>query len=293
MNYLSYILNQAKYYNTQAVFDDTSGTVHDNIYRRLAQARKHSNQAADIAAKQGKYELAALYRNDSAVFDDAIQDYRRIILRIYEIKALITEGKAKLVEQFKLAKEMKDLLGAIRTEVINRENGQKALKGSKSEVYLNDEELPTQLFIVESDSLKPSQNRDDNQFRDRNRAASRVQVANMANKLSPKRLGDSPEIGAGAPTLAKDGVSIIGGNGRVLAIQAAYQAGDKGDEYRDYLIENAWLWGINPKDVQEMKQPVLIRILQVDVDIKAAAVASNEKASTHISHLSKNIDRRI
>ena len=149
---------------------------------------------------------------------------------------------------------------------------------------INGEDVPFAYKVVEAADLAPSVDKADNQYRDRNRAASDEQVAAIAGKLKFKLLADSPLMDYGAPVLANDGKTIIGGNGRSLAIARAYQTG-KGDDYKAQLAKRAAKFGADPDAVKAMKQPVLIRVLQQDVDVRQAAIASNEGGGARMSAL--------
>jgi len=133
------------------------------------------------------------------------------------------------------------------------------------------------------DALAPSVEKSESQARDRTRAASDAQVATIAAGLDFRRLGDSPEMGVGAPTLSNKG-AIIGGNARTLAIGRAYEQGTA-DNYRQALEVNAERYGFEPEVVAGMKAPALVRVLTDDVDVRAAAIASNEGGALRMSLL--------
>ena len=90
------------------------------------------------------------------------------------------------------------------------------------------------------------------QPRDRSRAASDAQIADIASNLQPERLGASASAAEGAPIVGPDGI-VESGNGRVLAIQRAHaQGGPQSAAYRDFLASQGY-------DTTGMKAPVLIR----------------------------------
>lgn len=75
------------------------------------------------------------------------------------------------------------------------------------------------------------------QPRDRGTAPSRAQVDEIAARLSPDRLGPSPEAGAGAPIVGPDGV-VESGNGRVAALRRVFDdpaLAAQRDAYLDWL----------------------------------------------------------
>ena len=90
------------------------------------------------------------------------------------------------------------------------------------------------------------------QPRDRSRAASDAQIADMASNLQPERLGASSSAAEGAPIIGPDG-HVESGNGRVLAINQAYdQNGPAAARYRDYLTGQGY-------DTAGMQRPILVR----------------------------------
>ena len=90
------------------------------------------------------------------------------------------------------------------------------------------------------------------QPRDRTRAASDAQIADMASNLQPERLGASSSAGEGAPIVGPDG-HVESGNGRVLAINRAYaENGPAAARYRDYLAGQGY-------DTAGLQRPMLVR----------------------------------
>ncbi len=179
-----------------------------------------------------------------------------------------------------------DLQDAARAQRLAAEEMQDAARrsGRETRVYLDEQMRAARLRLMEADDLAPTMADAANQYRDRNRAASEMQVNQIANRLQPELLGDSMQADTGAPTLANDGQTIIGGNGRVLGINRAYENGN-GEGYRQYLMDHAAQFGFDPGEVAAMKKPVLVRQLDESVDIARAAVASNEGGGLGMSAL--------
>lgn len=158
--------------------------------------------------------------------------------------------------------------------------------GRKAEVFVGERAEPVRFEVVEADSLAPSMSKGDNQFRDRSRAASQIQIAKIAGDLKFGLLADSPTMTDGAPTLSRDG-QIIGGNGRVAAVRQAYENGRAAD-YRAQLEARAAEFGYDPVTVQGMKSPVLIRRFENDVNVRQAAIQSNEGGGLRMSALEQS-----
>lgn len=151
---------------------------------------------------------------------------------------------------------------------------------------------PFQYEVVDASTLTPTQQKDENQFRDRDRASSQAQINNIARNLDPRKLASSPTMDVGAPLLALDGKTIIAGNGRTMAIRQAYQEGGA-DGYRQFLQDNSAQFGIDPAQLSEMENPVLVRRLTSLVDIAQVAINSNEQGGMRMSDLEQaKVDAR-
>lgn len=107
------------------------------------------------------------------------------------------------------------------------------------------------------------------QPRDRTRVASELQVNDIAKKLNPRLLGESPTTTDGAPIVSEDGV-VESGNGRTLAIRRAYQqAGESAQKYREHLESMG-------ADTAGMAEPMLVRVRTTPMDAKERADYTRE-----------------
>lgn len=167
------------------------------------------------------------------------------------------------------------------------------VSGASDEIDVgNGNYQPFQYEVVDASTLTPTQQKDENQFRDRDRASSQAQINNIARNLDPRKLASSPTMDVGAPLLALDGKTIIAGNGRSMAIQQAYQEGGA-DGYRQFLQDNSAQFGIDPAQLSEMENPVLVRRLTSPVDIAQVAINSNEQGGMRMSDLEQaKVDAR-
>lgn len=106
------------------------------------------------------------------------------------------------------------------------------------------------------------------QPRDRSRAASEAQIAEMAGNLQPERLGRSPDATTGAPIVGPDNV-VESGNGRVLAIRRA-----NSDAYRAWLVAQG-------HDLTGIERPILIarRVTPLDPAERVAFAREANAAS--------------
>lgn len=173
------------------------------------------------------------------------------------------------------------------------ENRSGVVSGANDEIDVgNGNYQPFQYEVVDATTLSPTQQKDDNQFRDRNRTASQSQINNIARNLDPRKLAASPTMDMGAPLLALDGKTIIAGNGRTMAIRQAYQEGGA-DGYRQFLKDNADRFGIDSTQLDSFEDPVLVRRLTSPVDIAQVAINSNEQGGMRMSDLEQaKVDAR-
>ncbi|MBS6026359.1 MAG: hypothetical protein KH899_01965 [Haemophilus pittmaniae] len=167
------------------------------------------------------------------------------------------------------------------------------VSGANDEIDVgNGNYQPFQYEVVDASTLTPTQQKDENQFRDRDRVSSQAQINNIARNLDPRKLAASPTMDVGAPLLALDGKTIIAGNGRTMAIRQAYQEGGA-DGYRQFLQDNSAQFGIDPAQLSEIENPVLVRRLTSPVDIAQVAINSNEQGGMRMSDLEQaKVDAR-
>ena len=142
-------------------------------------------------------------------------------------------------------------------------------------------DVPVRYAVVELDSLVPSQTDDGapnpaftgEQPRDRTRAASRAQVAEIAAGLDLRRLSISTSTADGAPLIGRDGM-VDSGNGRVLAMRRAYNEGlPSAERYRAALAAEGY-------PVEGMRRPVLVRINDAPAEQRAQIAAESNQRST-------------
>lgn len=153
------------------------------------------------------------------------------------------------------------------TEAGVKLDGQYALMDAADLVTSHDESLrPNSLYPQE---LQP---------RDRSRSASELQVSSIVQKLDPARLGLSADAATGAPIVGADGL-VESGNARTIALKRVYQAnGQKAEDYKAWLRENASQFGLTPEAVDGLAKPVLVRLRQTPVN--RAEFARQANAST-------------
>lgn len=158
-----------------------------------------------------------------------------------------------------------------------------AALGTESAIKVGRDYLPVRWALVDAADVEATMTKADNQFRDRQRASSQAQVSEIANAPDYNLLNAAPVMDFGAPTLTRQGL-IVGGNGRFAGVSKAYDQGTHGT-YSAPLKADLAKYGIDPAAAEGMKKPVLVRIMETDVDTRKAAIASNEGGGLGMSDL--------
>lgn len=99
--------------------------------------------------------------------------------------------------------------------------------------------------------------------RDYSRPENQSKIVNGATKaqFDPRYLiTDNPDASNGPPIIDSQG-NVLGGNGRGMTLQRVYANNPAGAQaYRDLLTQKAANFGLDPAQLQGMKQPVLVRM---------------------------------
>lgn len=129
------------------------------------------------------------------------------------------------------------------------------------------------------ENLKPSKSYPaELQPRERDRAASEMQISGIAQRLDPARLGESADAANGAPIVGIDGL-VESGNARSIALKRVYRDNQQAAEsYRQFLRDNAGRFGLKAEDIDSIQNPVLVRVRETPVD--RAEFARQANAST-------------
>lgn len=164
-------------------------------------------------------------------------------------------------------KSVPGLASSFSTEAGARVEAQYALMDAGDLITSHDESLRRNPLYPQE--LQP---------RERDRAASEMQVSSIVQKLDPARLGISADAANGAPIVGADGL-VESGNARTIALKRVYQAnGQKAADYKTFLRDNAAQFGITPESVEGMAKPVLVRVRSTPVN--RAEFARQANAST-------------
>ena len=83
-----------------------------------------------------------------------------------------------------------------------------------------------------------------------------------ADQFEPRyHISDNPDAVNGPPLIDMRG-TVLGGNGRTMILDRVYKNNPQGaDAYRQLLEERAPQFGIDPAEVRQVKNPVLVRVI--------------------------------
>ena len=162
----------------------------------------------------------------------------------------------------------------INGHLIERQQPIQIIQGKETEVEFSNSTRPKGHYaLIESSQLQPSHihgNRnplhflDEAQPKERNDEASIVSTQKIAGNIRPATITTGETAYVGTPTVNTRG-EVIQGNSRSDALKLMYENHqDQTQVYKQHLIDNAEQFGLNPEDVSNMENPVLVRMLDVN-----------------------------
>jgi len=192
------------------------------------------------------------------------------------------EQKGGVIAPLAPKSELKDSLSeTARKQGFKEKDGvrydrQKPIEGPKGkEVNLEfskDISEKASYAVIESAQIQPSHKKGaqnvmhfipEAQPKNRKTDSSQESARKIADKLDPEKISQSPNPYSGAPIVNSRG-EVIQGNNRSDAIQQYWENSPKDpSNYRKYLVDNAVSFGLNPDDIQGMKNPVLVRMTNI------------------------------
>ena len=159
---------------------------------------------------------------------------------------------------------------------VDRQQPIQARRGGEVQVKFDDNNIPTgHAALIEASQLQPSHTDgrrnprhfiDEAQPKERNDEASVMSSRKIAANIRPEEITSSVTAYTGAPTVNSRG-EVIQGNNRSAALREMWaEHPEQAAKYRQYLADHAADFGLTPKDVEAMQQPVLVNMLDVTDD---------------------------
>ena len=160
-------------------------------------------------------------------------------------------------------------------QMFTRQELVQGVVGNEVEVKFSQKDLPKgHVAVIEASQLQPSHIQgqrnpmffiEEAQPKNRAEAVSMFAAKEMAEGIRPKEITGSVTAYTGAPTVNTRG-EVIQGNNRSDALRYLWQSNlpQQQQTYKQYLIDNAEQFGIDPEAVNAMQNPVLVNMLDVD-----------------------------
>lgn len=234
-------------------------------WQRIAQTSQRRKQAA-LAEQSRQAEEAARLRREQEERERAEREEAERIRR----EAL--NGVPDIID---------DTPQDARARGYRRVNGEKvdrqapltAHQGKEVQVKFDDKNIPTgHVALIEAGQLQPSHINgrrnpfhfiDEAQPKERNDEASVMSARRIAANIRPEEITSSVTAYTGAPTVNTRG-EVIQGNNRSAALREMWSGQpEQAAVYKQYLAEHAADFGLAPKDVEAMQQPVLVNMVDV------------------------------
>lgn len=160
-------------------------------------------------------------------------------------------------------------------QMFTRQEPVHGVVGNEVDVKFSQKDLPKgRVAVIEASQLQPSHVQgqrnpmffiEEAQPKNRAEAVSMFAAKEMAEGIRPKEITGSVTAYTGAPTVNTRG-EVIQGNNRSDALRYLWQSNlpQQQQTYKQYLIDNAEQFGIDPEAVNAMQNPVLVNMLDVD-----------------------------
>ena len=156
---------------------------------------------------------------------------------------------------------------------IDRQEPIQARQGKEVQVKFDDKNMPTgHAVLIDASQLQPSHINgqrnpahfiDEAQPKERRDDASVMSAQKIAANIRPEEITSSVTAYTGAPTVNSRG-EVIQGNNRSAALREMWaEYPEQAAKYKQYLAEHAADFGLTAEDVEAMRQPVLVNMLDV------------------------------
>ena len=219
--------------------------------------------------------IRGLFPKDNAEWLNWIAQGKLLYVDKQKIQALMSQQRTILADVGYLD------LDAVANIVKNFENpdisiGNGAILGNEVHVKFDDQNIPAgRVALIEASRLQPSHINgqrnplhfiDEAQPKERNDEASVLSARRMAANIRPEEITSSVTAYTGAPTVNVRG-EVIQGNNRSAALREMW-AGEpaQAQKYKQYLTDHAADFGLTPEDVEAMRRPVLVSMVDVSDD---------------------------
>lgn len=238
-----------------------------NIWKQIANVEQRRQDAIraqqEAEARQRAAERAEAEKEERAAREEAARLEREALEGIPEWHLDTPENARKRgVRRFS-------------GQMFTRQEPVQGVPGKEVEVKFSQKDLPKgRVAVIDAMQLQPShmQGQRNPMFfieeappKNRAEAVSMFAAKEMAEGIRPQEITGSATAYTGAPTVNTRG-EVIQGNNRSDALRYLWEnrLPEQQQAYKQYIIDNAEQFGLDPEAVNAMERPVLVNMLDVD-----------------------------
>lgn len=192
-------------------------------------------------------------------------------------------------------------------QMFTRQEPLQGVAGKEVEVKFSQDDLPKgRVAVIEASQLQPSHVQgqrnpmffiDEAQPKNRAEAVSMFAAKQIAEGIRPEEITGSVTAYTGAPTVNTRG-EVIQGNNRSDALRYLWENNlpKQQQAYKQYILDNAERFGIDPEAVNVMRHPVLVNMLDVDdtESIRLGQMTAQDTESGGIERIKpKNVAQKL
>lgn len=184
-----------------------------------------------------------------------------------------------------------------------REPKSQTLSGAETEVAIPDSDTSykARYSVREAEDVIPSHNpqnfqpnpdyyhTNDRRYESEPQYQMQVIDRSKPGTFDPRRIANnSPTVDVGPPVIDSDG-NVLGGNSRAMILHRIYAADDQSmsTAYRQELMNQAQMYGLDPQKIAAMKNPILVRELSDEhlpqADTQRAITDLNKPSTTPLT----------
>ncbi len=238
-----------------------------NIWKQIANVEQRRQDAIraqqEAEARQRAAERAEAEKEERAAREEAARLEREALEGIPEWHLDTPENARKRgVRRFS-------------GQMFTRQEPVQGVPGKEVEVKFSQKDLPKgRVAVIDAMQLQPSHMQgqrnpmffiEEAQPKNRAEAVSMFAAKEMAEGIRPQEITGSATAYTGAPTVNTRG-EVIQGNNRSDALRYLWEnrLPEPQQAYKQYIIDNAEQFGLDPEAVNAMERPVLVNMLDVD-----------------------------
>lgn len=238
-----------------------------NIWKQIANVEQRRQDAIraqqEAEARQRAAERAEAEKEERAAREEAARLEREALEGIPEWHLDTPENARKRgVRRFS-------------GQMFTRQEPVQGVPGKEVEVKFSQKDLPKgRVAVIDAMQLQPSHMQgqrnpmffiEEAQPKNRAEAVSMFAAKEMAEGIRPQEITGSATAYTGAPTVNTRG-EVIQGNNRSDALRYLWEnrLPEQQQAYKQYIIDNAEQFGLDPEAVNAMERPVLVNMLDVD-----------------------------